>query len=500
MGGDGLGSLSTIIGRHGPASRGCLETKFLFAHGQDANVWIMSSEGLAAARQKMADGGVHQLAIDVFAHYYGQLETGATGTIHETDIEPLSDIGHAGMLRAGEDDKRAAASVTAVIKLNGGLGTTMGMSQAKTLLEVRPDVTFLDVIVGQVRQLRRQYDVALPVLFMNSFRTQADTLAALAAYPDLAVPGLPLDFLQNREPKLRVDTLAPVEWPTDPSLEWCPPGHGDLYTALAASGLLDRLLAQGFKYASVSNADNLGAAPDPAMMAWFAASGAPYAAEVCRRTPADVKGGYLVIRRDDGRLVLRETAQTAAEDAEAAADLIRHRYFHTNNLWIDLRALKAALIARKGVLGLPLIRNEKNVDPADPASPRVVQIETAMGAAVEVFDGAIAIEVSRSRFLPVKTTNDLLLLRSDAYAIEDDFQVHSRGVDPPIIRLDDRFYRTIAEFDARFSIAPSLVGATSLTVHGDWKFGAGVIVTGDAVLDDLGRPASVAPATALGQG
>lgn len=460
----------------------------------------MSAEGLAAARQKMADGGVHRLAIDVFAHYYAELESGATGHIYEADVEPLTDISHAGMLSVSEEDKRAAARVTAVIKLNGGLGTTMGMNQAKTLLNVRPGVSFLDIIVGQVRHLREQYDVRLPVLFMNSFRTRDDTLAALAAYPDLAVHGLPLDFLQNREPKLWVDSLAPVEWTADPTLEWCPPGHGDLYTALAVSGVLDRLLGQGFEYVSVSNADNLGASPDPAMMAWFAASEAPYAAEVCRRTPADVKGGHLVVRRGDGRLVLRETAQTPAEDAEAATDLTRHRYFHTNNLWFDLRALKAELISRNGVLGLPLIRNEKNVDPADPSSPRVVQIETAMGAAVEVFDGATAIEVDRSRFLPVKTTNDLLLLRSDAYVVGNDFQVHSRAADPPSIRLDERFYRTIADFDSRFPVVPSLAEARSLTVHGDWNFGVGVTVTGDVVLDDLGRPASVAPSTVLGQG
>ena len=71
---------------------------------------------------------------------------------------------------------------------------------------------------------------------MNSFRTQDDTLAALAPYADLEVDGLGLDFLQNSEPKLRADDLTPVEWPADPTLEWCPPGHGDLYTALMALG------------------------------------------------------------------------------------------------------------------------------------------------------------------------------------------------------------------------------------------------------------------------
>src|SRR5690606_28994174 len=139
-------------------------------------------------------------------------------------------------------------------------------------------------------------------------------IETLARYPQLKVGDLPLDFVQNREPRLTADTLEPVSWPKDPTLEWCPPGHADLYTALDASGVLDQLIEAGYRYASISNADNLGAVPDPAMMAWFARTGAPYAAEVCRRTPADVKGGHLVVRRSDGRLILRETAQIAPED------------------------------------------------------------------------------------------------------------------------------------------------------------------------------------------
>lgn len=460
----------------------------------------MSAAGLAEARRRMEAAGVYSRAIEVFTHYYGELESGATGTISEDDIEPLDHIAHAATLAISERDQRCAADVTAIIKLNGGLGTSMGMDRAKSLLEVRPGLSFLDIIVGQVRHVRQSFDVRLPLLFMNSFRTREDTLAALAAHPDLGVGDLPLDFIQNREPKLRADTLSPVDWPADPSLQWCPPGHGDLYSALEGSGVLDALLTQGFHYANVSNSDNLGAAPDPAMMAWFAASGTPYVAEVCLRTPADVKGGHLVRRRRDGRLVLREIAQTRPEDVQAATDLRIHRYFHTNNLWIDLRALKSVLEARNGVLGLPLIRNRKNVDPSDSSSPEVIQIETAMGAAVEVFEGATAIAVDRSRFLAVKTTDDLLLLRSDVYTVGDDFRVRSHVVEPPLVRLDNRFYRTIADFDARFPAVPSLAGARSFTVRGDWKFGAGVTVTGDAVLEDTGRPASVAPSTTLGRG
>jgi UTP--glucose-1-phosphate uridylyltransferase len=451
---------------------------------------------LAKAQQKMTEAGVPQRAIDVFTSFYSQLEDGATGMIAESEVDPLTDLVRASELDLDDAGSDVVAS-TVVIKLNGGLGTSMGMERAKSLLPVRADLSFLDIIVGQVQHVRRTHGVGLPLLFMNSFRTHDDTMAALTRHDDLAVEGLPLDFLQNREPKLLADDLSPVEWPDDPSLEWCPPGHGDLYTALETSGMLEALLDTGYRYATVSNADNLGAAPDPAMMEWFAASGAPYAAEVCRRTPADVKGGHLVVRRGDGRLVLRETAQTPPDDAEAAADLTRHPYFHTNNLWFDLEQLAQTLADRAGILGLPLIRNEKTVDPTDPSSPRVVQIESAMGAAVEVFDGATAIEVDRSRFLAVKTTNDLMLLRSDVYGLGDDFRVRAR-VEPALVDLDRRFYTRIADYDARVPEPPSLVDATSLTVQGDWRFGREVVVTGDVRLDDDGTARAIPEGTRLG--
>ncbi|MDR7086057.1 UTP--glucose-1-phosphate uridylyltransferase [Aeromicrobium panaciterrae] len=455
--------------------------------------------GLEQAQRRMAEADVPQHAIDVFSDFYAQLADGATGLIREADVEPLVDISHASKISHDEDASRAAASVTAVIKLNGGLGTGMGLDRAKTLLRAHGDLTFLDVIVGQVRSLRASLGVPVPLLFMNSFRTREDTLGALAPYDDLAVDGLPIDFLQNREPKLRADDLTPVDWPADPSLEWCPPGHGDLYTALEVSGILDALIDRGFRYATVSNADNLGAAPDPAMMAWFAASGAPYAAEVCRRTPADVKGGHIVVRKSDGRLVLRDTAQIAAEDVALADDPKRHTYFHTNNLWLDLEVVRATLQERHGILGLPLIRNEKTVDPTDESSPKVIQIECAMGAAVEVFDGATAIEVDRSRFLPVKTTNDLLLLQSDVYELGDDFRLRTSG-EAPLVDLDRRFYSTITDFDRRLPVPPSLLDARSLTVRGDWTFGPGVAVSGDVALEDTGVPETVAPSTRLGDG
>lgn len=446
----------------------------------------------------MLDAGVPQPAIDTFAHYYGQLVVGATGMIPEDSIEPLQDVARAAELtsRFSTEEMREAASRTVVIKLNGGLGTSMGMERAKSLLPVRGDRTFLDLTIAQVIHVREQLGVALPLVLMNSFATDADTLAVLREH-DVAVDGIPLSFLQSQEPKLRAGDLSPVEWAADPSLEWCPPGHGEVYSALASSGTLDALLDAGHRHAAVSNSDNLGAAPDPAMMAWFAATGAPYAAEICRRTPQHVKGGHLVVRRSDGRLILREIAQTPDADREAAADLDRHRYFHTNNLWFDLQAVADVVRERNGVLGLPLIVNPKTVDPKDPESTPVVQVESAMGAAVEVFDGAVAIEVSLTRFQPVKTTNDLLLMRSDVFEESADATLVAQS-DPPLVRLDPRYYGKVADLDARIPEPPSLRDARSLTVDGDWTFGAGVVVHGDVHLADEGTPRQVPDGSRLG--
>ena len=458
----------------------------------------MSAEGLRQAQEKMRAAQVDPAAVDVFSHYYHQLEAGATGLIREESITPLLDPPALADAAIDPEQAREALAATVMIKLNGGLGTSMGMDRAKSLLPVRDGRSFLDLIVAQVQHARSEHGVRLPLILMDSFRTRDDTLAALAGYPDLAVAGLPLDFLQNSEPKLLTSDLTPVHWPADPSLEWCPPGHGDIYTALLGSGVLDALIDQGFRYANTSNADNLGAAPDARLAGWFAASGAPYAAELCRRTAADRKGGHLAIRRSDGRLILRDTAQTAPEEMDFFTDEYRHPFFHTNNLWFDLHALRDALVTRGAVLGLPLIRNVKTVDPTDPTSPEVFQIETAMGAAIEVFDGARAIVVERDRFLPVKTTNHLLLLRSDAYRLGDDAVPRPSAVPVPLVDLDPRYYKTIADFDARFpSGPPSLHHAGSLTVRGDWTFGAEVVIDGDVHLSDRGTPQQIPAGSTL---
>jgi UTP--glucose-1-phosphate uridylyltransferase len=289
---------------------------------------------------------------------------------------------------------------------------------------------------------------------------------------------VPLDFLQGREPKIRADDLQPVQWPADPELEWCPPGHGDIYTALAASGTLDALLSAGLRYAFVSNSDNLGALADVRIAAWVAAEQVPFTLEAVRGTLADRKGGHLA--RYQGRVVLRETAQVPDGDT-SFTDVERWRWYNTNNIWIDLRALADLQDAAPGAPALPLIVNRKTVDPRDAASTPVIQLETAMGAAVGSIPGARAVHVPRSRFVPVKTTDDLLVVRSDAYELASDGQMRPAFDGPgPVVTLDEQHYELLPDFEQRFPAgAPSLRRCRRLEVDGDVTFGAGVVAVGD---------------------
>jgi UTP--glucose-1-phosphate uridylyltransferase len=432
---------------------------------------------VSAATEKMEGEGLPQIAIDTFAHYEELLRAGEPGTLPESELEPLTDVPSIDDL---PDADPSALERAVVLKLNGGLGTSMGMTKAKSLLEVKDGHTFLDVIVRQVLHLREGHDARIPLVFMNSFATRDDTLAALERYEDLELEGIPLDFLQGKAPKLLADSLEPAAWDDDPALEWAPPGHGDVYTSLVTSGMLDTLLERGYEYLFVSNSDNLGSVLEPRILTWFAREELPFVAEVVDRTEADRKGGHLARRGDDDGLVLRESAQVPDEDQDAFQDTERHRFFNANSLWINLRALKSTLDERDGVLGLPMIVNTKTVDPNDSSSPEVVQLETAMGAAIGIFDGAAAVHVPRGRFVPVKTTNHLLVVRSDAFELADDWTIQlTAGRDAaPIVELSDEF-KLLRDFESRFPHGPpSLAEAERLEVEGDVRFGRDVRVRG----------------------
>lgn len=434
-------------------------------------------------RQKMEAAGLGASAIGAFERGFSLLSAGEKGLMGEETIAPADNVPHY-LTIASEQPAWSAERLaeTVVLKLNGGLGTGMGLQKAKSLLEVKNGETFLDLIAEQIATLRTETGAQVRFLLMNSFSTSEDTLAALQGGP---LDGEEVEMLQNKVPKIDAATMGPVAWPADPEHEWCPPGHGDLYPALVGSGWLDRLLADGIKYAFVSNSDNLGATLDPGLLNWFAESEAPFAMEVTRRTEADKKGGHLAVRKSDERLVLREVAQCPEADLDAFQDISRHQFFNTNNLWLNLPALKAALDESNGVLPLPVIQNSKTVDPRDKESIPVWQLETAMGAAIECFDGAMAVEVPRSRFAPVKTTSDLFALRSDAYEKRPDGSVGlvaARNGKPPVVKLSGEY--KLVDSLAQLGAVPSLAEAESLSIAGAVSFAEGVKISGSASFAD----------------
>ena len=455
----------------------------------------MSFRGLALAQEKMRAAGQPEGAIRSFSRAYEMLVDGAETMLASADLEPVDDVAALEELSPAP----GALAPVAVIKLNGGLATSMGLRNPKSLVEARDGRSFLEIIVGQTLALRRRLEIPLPLLLMDSTATRDETLHALAGEPDLR-QDLPADFLQSMVPKLEAADLTPVSWPKQPALEWCPPGHGDVYPALRRSGMLAALLERGMRYAMIANADNLGATPDERIAGYLAREEIPFLMEVVEGTAADRKGGHIARRIEDATMVLRETAQTPPEDQDSFRDYRRWRYYNTNNLWVDLKLLEETLSRHHGVLRLPLIVNPKTVDPRDPSSPAVVHLESAMGAAISSVAGARILRVPRSRFIPVKTTDDLLVLRSDVYSLTTDLLVQplaARANDLPLVELDPKHYKLLDDFEAHFPAGPpSLIDAKRLRVQGDVTFGRDVVVRGevDVVADE---PRRIADGTVL---
>jgi UTP--glucose-1-phosphate uridylyltransferase len=454
-----------------------------------------TSENFLPFAAMMEAEGLDSLVIRTFEHYYEQLAAGNMGLIPEKEIKPVQDLPSTSKFSSDLADLgKEVLPRTILLKLNGGLGTGMGLEKAKSLLTIKDGLTFLDIIAKQAEQS------GIPLVLMDSFSTSDDSLAALSKYPALQ-GDIPLDFLQNKVPKITCDGLSPALWPGEPRLQWCPPGHGDIYTALVTSGMLEKLLAKGYRYAFVSNSDNLGAVIDNRILGYFASQELPFMMEVADRTEADKKGGHLA-KLGNGQLILRESAQCPDEDESTFQDITRHRFFNTNNLWINLVELGELMEVRNNVLGLAMICNGKTIDPRDKNSTPVYQLETAMGSAIAVFKGAGAVRISKERFAPIKKTSDLLDVRSDNYIMTDDFQVvanPARTLPRAYIELDSNFYKFVDDLETRFPYgSPSLLACERFIVNGDVTFGREVVVQGSVtVTNSCGKPAHIADGTVL---
>ncbi|XP_026873634.1 UDP-glucose pyrophosphorylase 2b isoform X1 [Electrophorus electricus] len=370
----------------------------------------------------------------------------------------------------------------AVVKLNGGLGTSMGCKGPKSLISVRSENTFLDLTVQQIEHLNKKYNTDVPLVLMNSFNTDEDTKKILQKYTHHRVKIH--TFNQSRYPRINKESLLPV--PEDVGMVgegsdgWYPPGHGDIYASFYASGLLEQLLAEGKEYIFVSNIDNLGATVDLHILNHLVSQPngkrCEFVMEVTDKTRADVKGGTLI--QYDGKLRLLEIAQVPKAHVDEFKSVSKFKIFNTNNLWISLAAIKR--LQEKNEMDMEIIVNPKTLN----GGLNVIQLETAVGAAIKCFDNALGINVPRSRFLPVKTTSDLLLVMSNLYRLEAGSLTMSEKREfptTPHVKLGSSFTK-VQEYLTRFESIPDMLELDHLTVSGDVTFGKNVSLKGTVII------------------
>uniref|UniRef100_A0A671TX14 UTP--glucose-1-phosphate uridylyltransferase n=2 Tax=Sparus aurata TaxID=8175 RepID=A0A671TX14_SPAAU len=388
----------------------------------------------------------------------------------EDSIQPYDKIAARGL----PDSVAACLNKLVVVKLNGGLGTSMGCKGPKSLISVRNENTFLDLTVQQIEvhtdlraDIGRIFFVRCDCLEGSLFsRSKIDTFGS-KMYPRI-----------NKESLLPVSTHLSMNGQSAEG--WYPPGHGDIYASFYNSGLLDQLIEQGKEYIFVSNIDNLGATVDLHILHHLVSQPngkrCEFIMEVTDKTRADVKGGTLI--QYDGKLRLLEIAQVPKDHVDEFKSVSKFKIFNTNNLWISLAAIKR--LQEQKAMDLEIIVNPKTLD----GGQNVIQLETAVGAAIKCFDNALGINVPRSRFLPVKTTSDLLLVMSNLYSLDAGSLTMSPKREfptTPHVKLGSSFTK-VQEYLIRFESIPDMLELDHLTVSGDVTFGKNVSLKGTVII------------------
>ncbi|KAL6832800.1 UTP-glucose-1-phosphate uridylyltransferase [Trichoderma camerunense] len=345
----------------------------------------------------------------------------------------------------------------AVLKLNGGLGTSMGCVGPKSVIEVRDGMSFLDLSVRQIEYLNRTYSVNVPFILMNSFNTNDDTAAIIKKYEGHNVDIL--TFNQSRYPRIYKDSLLPVPKSFNSSItEWYPPGHGDVFESLYNSGILDQLLERGIEIIFLSNVDNLGAVVDLRILQHMVETKAEYIMELTNKTKADVKGGTIIDY--EGSVRLLEIAQVPKEHVNEFKSIKKFKYFNTNNIWLNLSAIKR--VVENNELAMEIIPN---------------------GKTIRHFNNAHGVNVPRRRFLPVKTCSDLMLVKSDLYTLKHgQLQMSAaRFGDAPLIKLGSDF-KKVSDFQKHIPSIPKVLELDHLTITGAVNLGRGVTLKGTVII------------------
>lgn len=438
---------------------------------------------LSLFKEKMEKERLSDIVIKNFLNFYDKFYKGEKGYIKENEISPIS-IDKVKEFKGDEElykYGKEALSKTIILKLNGGLGTTMGCNYPKSLIKVKNGFTFLDLCIKNLFTLRQKHKIEIPFLLMNSFYSHEATLSALSNYPSIN-KNLPVTFIQNKYPRINALDLSPLSFPENRDLEWNPAGHADLYIALFTSGIIDRLIKEGYQYLFISNIDNLGASLDLCILGYMVKNSFTFLMEVTKRTEIDRKGGHLAIRKSDNRPILRELSQCDENDLTYFLDIQKHSLFNTNNIWIDIKDLKNIISDRDFLLDLPFICNKKKINYKGETFS-AFQIECALGSGILLFSRPSYLYVGRERFIPVKNTEDLLRVQSNCFIVTEEYllknSIDSQKPNHPQIKLDPNYYSNVDDFFKRFPKGiPLLNKCESLTVKGDVYFGSNVTIEG----------------------
>lgn len=365
----------------------------------------------------------------------------------------------------------------AVLKLNGGLGTTMGLSGPKSAIKIKNNMNFIDMVVKQLKSINRKYNASVPLILMNSFNTDERTEKMVSKYSDVDIQ----TFNQAQYVKINEENLLPMnlafEKSKDSKKAFYPPGHGDLLTSINTSGILDKLLEQGVEYLFISNIDNLAATVDINILKFITENKIDFCMEVTKKTRTDIKGGTLIDYEDTMKLM--EIAMVPKNKKNEFTSVKKFKIFNTNNLWINIKELKNIL--SKGDLNLDIITNSKVVK-----GEHIIQLETAVGSAVKCFNSTAGIVVPRSRFTPIKTCSDLFLCSSNLYAANKGTLTLNKNrinqVSLPVVKLIGKNFQKIKNFDNSFGNIPDIVDLDVLTVTGNVTFGENVILRGIVII------------------
>lgn len=380
---------------------------------------------------------------------------------------------------ANETEIRNYLNKLVVVKLNGGLGTSMGCTGPKSVISVRENQTFLDLTVRQIEHLNEKYNSNVPLVLMNSFNTEEDTSKVLRKYRGRNIEIK--SFMQSRYPRIDKESLSPIAKSLSGTQQeaWYPPGHGNFYEAIYNAGLVDEFLKDGRKYLFLSNIDNLGAIVDLNILTMLLQSeNAPeFLMEVTDKTRADVKGGTLVKYGETMRLL--EIAQVPKNHVDEFKSVTKFKIFNTNNIWVNIGAIKRQL--SNNDMKMEVIINHKTLANGQ----NVIQLETACGDAIRNFKNALGVNVPRRRFLPVKKTSDLLLVMSNLYAIDEGglliMNPQRSFPSTPLVKLGSSFDQ-VRELLNRFASIPDMLELDHLTVSGDVTFGKNVSLKGTVII------------------